>query len=151
MHCRPEYRVLDPMKTQAGFTLIEAAITAVILMVGVIALIQIGKASASQIIDLRRTLGQPAVAERLIHDQMEAIRAPALAPDPPQGVPPVSQCSGTGGQDCVIYEAIAKRQALLDITVPGTDSLKCYSVAVQLSGKNFKAGLVDAPAVYLWR
>lgn len=131
------------MMRERGFTLIEASITAVILMVGVIALIQIGKATTGQITDLRHTYGQPAIAERLIHDQAEAILAADTAPDPPPVVPPL----GLGG---ITYEVEAARESGKD-----RGGLACYSIRVKFKGSYFKAGDPtsgpNSPAVYVWR
>lgn len=134
------------MRGQGGFTLIEAAVSSIILMVGVIALVQVGRATTGQISDIRRVHGQPAIVERLIHDQYEAIMAAPSAASIPQ-VPPL-------GMDGVVYQATASLDPTGDIGT-GPSKLFCYRIVAQISSGstfvNMKAGQVDAPPLRLWR
>lgn len=133
------------IRVENGFTLIEAAITAVILMVGVIALIQIGRTTSNQVLDIRRTHGQPAIAERLIHDQIEALMA-ATGSVVPQ-VPPL-------GFDGVVYRARLARRTDCDFAI-GSETLPCWEITAEISsGATFvpmMAGPVTAPPVRVWR
>lgn len=71
-----------------GFTLTEAAISAVILMVGAMALIRIGQTFLNQVTGIRQTQGHPPIAERLLHDQIQQIRASTMGATYPL-VPPL--------------------------------------------------------------
>ncbi len=115
-------------------------------MIGVVSLIQIARTSANQVADIRRTQGQPAIAERLIHDQMEAILAPVGAPNPAPVVPPIGQCAGPGSRDCTTYEAVAAKTSGCNI-----GGLQCYTISVRLQGKDFTAATSVAPPVRVWR
>lgn len=131
-------------RARRAFTIIEAAISGVILMVGVIALIQIGRAAANQIDDIRRTQGQPAIAERLVHDQYEAIMAlTGPATDSPPLVPPV-------GLDGAAYSVSGERYPSGDRSVGG-EKLWCYRIQVKFQDKNFRVAEAESPAVFLWR
>ncbi|MBM3270586.1 MAG: hypothetical protein FJZ01_23370 [Candidatus Sericytochromatia bacterium] len=124
------------MKRTAGFTLIEAALTGAVLMIGVIALIHISRTSMGQISDIRNTQGQPAFAESLIRDQIEAIMA---APGP-GAFPQVAPLLVDGNEYRVV--------AVADGTEQGMNR---YRITVTFRGQPFKAGGVDAGAVYVWR
>jgi Tfp pilus assembly protein PilE len=135
------------MTPQRGFTLIEAAISAAILMLGVIALIEINRATSSQIQDIRRTTGQPAIAERLLHDQYEAIVAPVVAPVSPNvpRVPPL-------GLDGVVYDV----EVTGDILRGPGNSIRCYTLRARFgpggaSLPEFRAGPNLAPTVTVCR
>ncbi len=134
------------MRPERGFTLIEASITGVILMVGVIALVQVGRATSGQISDLRRTHGQPAIVERLLHDQYEAI----MAADSTVSIPQVAPL----GLDGVVYQASASRDPSCDLAA-GSSTIWCYQIVAQISSGstfvNMKAGPVDAPPLRMWR
>jgi Tfp pilus assembly protein PilE len=142
------------LKQQQGFTLIEAAITAVILMVGVIALIQIGRTTQNQITSLRREEGQPAIAERLIHEQVVALKAralvspkPALAPIPPMGL------------EGVIYQVVVETPN--PAPSPQPSGMTPYDISVRFGTPQpsptgtsllgpFKLGATDVPKVRVW-
>ncbi|MBM3271248.1 MAG: hypothetical protein FJZ01_26745 [Candidatus Sericytochromatia bacterium] len=130
------------IKDPRGFTLVEATLTAAVLMVGVISLIKIGQTSVNQIREIRRDLGQPAIAERLIHDQLEALMAEPAPPAAAPRIPPL-------GIDGVVYEIRPTTAACS--ACPNVTGMTCYSFQVYFNNQPYKAGPYDAPCVYAWR
>jgi Tfp pilus assembly protein PilV len=120
------------MRRRRGFTLIEASISGAILMIGVISLINISRTSMNQITEMRVNQGHPAIAESLVHDQIEALRA-----NPAAQVPPI------------VLDGLEYRVA---VSLPVLEAgMSRYAVSVTFKTAAFKAGVLVAPPVYVWR
>ncbi|MBI6546155.1 MAG: hypothetical protein HY692_05135 [Cyanobacteria bacterium NC_groundwater_1444_Ag_S-0.65um_54_12] len=68
------------MKRAGGITLLEATIGSAVAMVGIVALIQISRSLLDTTSEIRTQQGQPAIAERLIRDQLAFIKSPTYTP-----------------------------------------------------------------------
>lgn len=136
-----------------GFSLLETTFAGVVLMIGTVTLIAIGQNLASQVSFIRDTVGQPAIAERLIDEEIEMISDSPTAPATPPLVAPIGlEATGSAGQGAV-YELRAW-------SVASQNGLSCYQIAAYLDGLPMQAatssyvhngGDILAPSVLVCR
>ena len=123
-------------RRQGGFTLLEATIAAVVLMVGVVALIEIHRTLLNQVSDLRQNRANPVIIEQIIHDQIQYVRSN------PRSGPTLTSTIPLFLLDKATYEATVNAVA------PSDWATQAYDVGVLFKTS---AGTVTSPLVRISR